>query len=319
MNAMEFFIEKHTDTPVAKQIEEQIKLAVMMGVFHNGDRLPSIRDIEKQTGVNRNQIHKAYLNLRRSGLIVLTRGKGSVIATATDYPRSIHKNCRKLCDTIISRVRRMRLSPTAFARYLSRHAQESERNAPCILYVDIHKAVAAQTASEISKCWQAPVIGADFRELKNFPRDKAGGQRILVNHVMYELVRSLLPGKEFSVIPVEVRYSAKTTHKLAKIKPDSSIQVVLWPQPSHRIRFMINQTRKLVKAAGIKIFPVFIDEKTDFRKLLGNKQYNYCIIGPGVRGHVPPDMRKNSRVVILEPELDPASLEVARIRAGVVI
>ncbi|MBN2320192.1 MAG: GntR family transcriptional regulator [Acidobacteria bacterium] len=73
---MEFHIEKHSSTPVAKQIEEQIKLGVMMGVFRNGDTLPSIRDIEKQTGVNRSQIHKAYLELRKSGLLVLTRGKG---------------------------------------------------------------------------------------------------------------------------------------------------------------------------------------------------------------------------------------------------
>ena len=163
---MEFFIEKHTNTPVAKQIEEQIKLAVMMGIFRNGDTLPSIRDIEKQTGVSRNQIHKAYLNLRRSGLLVLTRGKGSVITTATDYPRGINENCRKLSNAIISKVRRSCLSPTAFARYLSRQAQENERNAPCILYADMHEEVAAQTASEISKWWQVPVIGAAFGELK---------------------------------------------------------------------------------------------------------------------------------------------------------
>jgi len=316
---MDFFIEKHTATPVAQQIEEQIKLAVMMGIFRNGDTLPSIRDIEKQTGTSRNQIHKAYLNLRRSGLLVLTRGKGSVITTATDYPRSINENCRKLSNTIISKIRRLRISPTAFARYLSRNAQENERNAPCILYVDMHKDLAAQTAAEISKWWQVPVVGTTFWELKDLPGAKTGGQRVLVNHVMYEFVRSLLPGRKSSVIPVEIRYSTKTIQKLAEIKPNSSIQVVLWPQPTHRSRFIVDQTRNLVKSPGIKTTSVFIDEKTDFRKLLTNKQYDYCIIGPGVRGHVPQDMRKNPRIVMLEPKLDPASLEIARIRSGVVI
>jgi GntR family transcriptional regulator len=316
---MEFIIEKHTATPIAQQIEEQIKLAVMIGVFRNGDTLPSIRDIEKQTGISRNQIHKAYLNLRRSGLLVLTRGKGSVITTATDYPRSMNENCRKLSNTIISKVRQLRLSPTAFARYLSRNAQENERNEPCLLYVDAHKEVAAQTAAEISKWWKVPVIGTVFWELKDLAGAKSGGQRVLVNHVMYEHVRSLLPGNKSSVIPVEIRYSAKTIQKLAEIKPDSSIQVVLWPQPSHRIRFMVDQTRKLVKSSGIKMSAVLIDEKADLRKLLNNKEYDYCIVGPGVRGHVPQDMRKNPRIVMLEPKLDPASLEVARIRAGVVM
>ena len=92
---MEFHIEKHSSTPVSKQIEEQIKLAVMIGVFRNGDTLPSLRDIERQTGINRSQIHKAYQDLRKSGLLVLTRGKGSVITTATDYPKSLNENYAK--------------------------------------------------------------------------------------------------------------------------------------------------------------------------------------------------------------------------------
>jgi DNA-binding transcriptional regulator YhcF (GntR family) len=316
---MKFFIEKHTTTPIAQQIEEQIKLAVMMGIFRNGDTLPSIRDIEKQTDISRNQIHKAYLNLRRSGLLILTRGKGSVITTATDYPRSINENCQKLSQSIISKVRRLHLSPIAFARYLSRNAQENERNEPCILYVDIHKEVAAQTADEISKWWQVPVNGVAFWELENLPGARTGGQRVLVNHVMYESVRLLLPGRKSSVIPVEIRYSTKTIQKLEAIKPNSFVQVVLWPQPSHRSRFIIDQTRKLVKSPDVRISSVFIDEKTDFKKLLSNREYDYYIIGPGVRGHVPQDMRKNPRIVILEPKLDPASLEVARIKAGVVI
>jgi GntR family transcriptional regulator len=319
MNMMEFFIEKHTTTPVAKQIEEQIKLAVMMGVFRNGDTLPSIRDIEKQTGISRNQIHKAYLNLRRSGLLILTRGKGSVITTATDYPRSINENCRKLSNGIISKVRQLRLSPTAFARYLSRNAQENERNAPGILYVDSHIDMSSQTAAEISKWWQVPVFGETYWELTKYPGVKTGEMRVLVNHVMYEYVRSLLPGRKASVIPVEIRYSPQTIQKLAEIKPNTAIQVVLWNQPLHKIRFLMDQTRKLVKSPGIKMTSVLIEEKTDLRKLLNNKEYDYYIIGPGVRGHVPQDMRKSPCIVMLEPKLDPASLEVARIKAGVVI
>ena len=98
---MEFYLDKSSSTPVANQIQEQIKLAVMMGIFRDGDTLPSIRDIEKQTGINRSQIHKAYLGLRQSGLLVLTRGKGTVVVAATDSPRIIDENCRKLSRNII--------------------------------------------------------------------------------------------------------------------------------------------------------------------------------------------------------------------------
>ena len=46
-----------------KQIQEQIKLSIAMGVLKRGDILPSIREVEKQTGINRGQIHRAYLAL----------------------------------------------------------------------------------------------------------------------------------------------------------------------------------------------------------------------------------------------------------------
>lgn len=316
---MEFYIEKHSSTPVAKQIEEQIKHAVMMGIFRNGDTLPSIRDIEKQTGIHRSQIHKAFQGLRQSGLLVLTRGKGSVITTAKDSPKSINENCHKLSNTVISKVRQLGISPTAFARYLSRQAQENERIDPFIVYVDSHEEIAAKTATEISKLWQVPVIGMEFQDINVLAAENPKKQRYLVNHVMCEYVRSLLPGKKSAVIPIEVHYSKQTIRSLANIGADSSVQLITLPQPSHRIRYMILQMRKLLKSPEIKITTVSIDADTDYKKLLNRAEYDYFLVGPGVRGEIPSKMRQDPRIILLDPVLDPVSLEAARIRAGVII
>ncbi len=316
---MEFYIEKNSSMPVAKQIEEQIKLAVMMGIFRSGDTLPSIRDVEKQTGINRSQIHKAYVNLRRSGLLVLTRGKGSVVTTATDYPRSIEEKCRHLSKTILLKVRRLGISPTAFARYMIQQAQENERKIPFIIYVDTHEEIALRMAAEISRLWQVPIAAIEFRNMKALVRRNSSKPKILINHMMCEDVRALLPGRKSSVIPIEVRYSAETMRKLAQIKPDSSIQVLLLEQPSHRIHFLLAQLRKLLKSPEIKISPVIVDGATDFKALLNSGDCDYFIVGPAVRGEIPREMRRNPRILQLDPILDPASLEVARVRAGVII
>ncbi len=71
MNVMEFQIEKNNPVPVIRQIQEQIKLSIAMGVLKRGDILPLIREVGKQTGINRGQIHRAYLALRESGLLML--------------------------------------------------------------------------------------------------------------------------------------------------------------------------------------------------------------------------------------------------------
>ena len=50
MDIMEYFIEQHSSIPAIKQIQEQVKLAVAMGIVRSGYSLPSIREVERKTG-----------------------------------------------------------------------------------------------------------------------------------------------------------------------------------------------------------------------------------------------------------------------------
>jgi DNA-binding transcriptional regulator YhcF (GntR family) len=316
---LEFCIEKNTSTPVVNQIEEQVKIAVMMGILRSGDTLPSIRDIEKQTGINRNQIHKAYVALRRSGLLVLTRGKGSVVTSVAVSPRSISENCRRMSREFVEKVRHSGISPTAFARFFSRYAQENERDLPLISYVDMHEELAKQTADEISQLWQVPVRPVTLQKLRTAIGRSRNMHKILVNHVMTDVVGQLLPEKQFAVIPIEVYYSEQTIRHLNQIKANSSVLLVLLPQQSHRVQFMIAQIGKLMRASGIEISAVSIDKAPPFEELVRSSQYDYILVGPAVRGDVPQELRHNPRIVLLNVQIDPASLEAARIRTGVVI
>jgi hypothetical protein len=74
-----------------------------------------------------------------------------------------------------------------------------------------------------------------------------------------------------------------------------------------------------VKSPGVKISSTSINEAPNLSELLNSSRYDYYLVGPGVRGKVPPEMRQNPRVLQIIPQLDPTSLETARIRAGVVI
>jgi GntR family transcriptional regulator len=316
---MEFYIDKHSSTPVASQIQEQIKLAVMMGVFRNGDTLPSIRDIEKQTGINRSQIHKAYLALRKSGLLVLTRGKGTTVFTAADSPRITDESCRKLSKDIVDKARRMGMSPTAFARYLSRFAQEAESKTPFIIFADAYKEIAVQTAEEISQLWHVPVVGMAYRDLKTVIGKGGVRRKILVSHWMHDNIRAMLSRNKSDVIPVEVVNAEQTIKAFDKIKPNSTMLAIHLPQPAHRIGFILSEMKKLVEPRGITLSSFPVKNRAELKKLIKNSNYDYYFIGPGVRGEVPSEMWKDPRILQVLPELDPASLEAARIRAGVII
>jgi GntR family transcriptional regulator len=316
---MDFYIEEHSSTSVINQIQEQIKLAVAMGVLRVGDTLPSIRDIEKQTGINKCQIYKAYSALKQSGLLLLTRGKGTVVAAAGNSPRAINEKCRKLSKAIDLKVRRMGISPTSFARYLSRNAQEGERIKPHISYVDMHKETAIKTAAEISQLWQVSVIGMAFSDLRADNPKCAVTKIILVNQFLYENVRSLLAKRKSTIILVEERGTDRTAKTLEKIKPGSSVLFLHVSQPAHRIRFIIAHLRKSLEPRGITISAATVRDMHSFRELIKDSQYDYFLVGPAARGEIPPGIRQDARILQINPELDPASLEIARIRAGVIV
>jgi len=164
---MKFHIDKHSSNSAVRQVQEQIKLAVTMGVFRPDDTVASIRDVEKQTGINRGLIHKAYLGLRKSGLLTLAGGKGSVISMEAPTPPPMNEVYRRLSAEIISKTGQIGLSPTAFARYMSVQAQEDERHTPFIVFVDIHKEDSMQWSEQIAQLWQVPVVGLGVQELQD--------------------------------------------------------------------------------------------------------------------------------------------------------
>jgi GntR family transcriptional regulator len=316
---MEFYIDAYSSIPIVKQIEEQIKLGVLMGTIRSGDTLPSIRDMEKQMGIHHLQIHKAYMAMKRSGLLVLTPGKGTVVRSAVSSPYSMNDKCRKLMRETISKSRRSGISPTAFARYMNWHAQENERAIPFICYVDINQELAEQTSGTISQLWQVPVIGISFNDIKNFFKKKPNPSRLLVPHIMLDEVRLLLSKHRITVIPIEMHYTDQTIKKLSRIKSDASVMLIHLPQPSYRMRFMMTHLRKHMKSAEIKICSETVRPGSGFDDLLKGTRYDHILVGTALRTMVPKELIKDPHILVLDVQIDLKSLEAARIRAGVVI
>jgi GntR family transcriptional regulator len=315
---MEFQIEKNSTVPAIKQIQEQIKLSIAMGVLKRGDILPPIREVEKQTGINRGQIHRAYLSLRQAGLLSPSPGKRIAVAISAAAPDLINKKCQELSNDIIKRIRRIGVSPIAFARYLSRNVHEDERKYPFVAYVDLEKETALRRAEQVSQLWHASVIGLSLDEFKRVRSHGSKLQKVLVNHLYADSVRRESRGRKIDIISIEICYTDQTIKALEKIKGFPILLVL----PNHAMpsaRFIVEQLQKWTKSKDEKISWMSAAEVKDFGLLLNNSQYQRILVSPGARGTVPAELRHNSRILLLQMELDPEDLENARIRAGVIV
>lgn len=67
------------DAPIYSQLVIQIKVGIVSGVFPPGERLPSVRDLATEAGVNPNTMQRALTELERDGLVYSQRTAGRFV------------------------------------------------------------------------------------------------------------------------------------------------------------------------------------------------------------------------------------------------
>ena len=61
------------------EIVDEINKFINIGVIVVGERLPSVRQLAKDLGINPNTVDRAYEELERSGVIITLPNKGSFV------------------------------------------------------------------------------------------------------------------------------------------------------------------------------------------------------------------------------------------------
>lgn len=67
------------DAPIYAQLIAQIKVGIVTGAFPPGERLPSVRDLATEAGVNPNTMQRALAELERDGLVYSQRTAGRFV------------------------------------------------------------------------------------------------------------------------------------------------------------------------------------------------------------------------------------------------
>lgn len=72
------------DAPIYSQLIRHIKLAIVRGEFPAGSKLPSVRDMASEAGVNPNTMQRAMTELEREGLVYSQRTSGRNVTEDRD-------------------------------------------------------------------------------------------------------------------------------------------------------------------------------------------------------------------------------------------
>ena len=70
--------------PIYEQIVERFKLLILKGAMHEGEQMPSVRNLAMELSINPNTIQKAYTELERQGFIYTVKGRGNFVCADGD-------------------------------------------------------------------------------------------------------------------------------------------------------------------------------------------------------------------------------------------
>ena len=77
-------IDFNSDEAIYIQLRNQIIMGIATSTIHEGDTLPSVRQLADNIGINMHTVNKAYNVLRQEGFLQLDRRRGAVICIDVD-------------------------------------------------------------------------------------------------------------------------------------------------------------------------------------------------------------------------------------------
>ena len=89
-------VDFDSDEAIYIQLCNQIIMGIATSVIHEGDSLPSVRQLADTIGVNMHTVNKAYSVLKREGYISLDKRRGAVIALDIDKIEQLEEMRREL-------------------------------------------------------------------------------------------------------------------------------------------------------------------------------------------------------------------------------
>lgn len=84
-------IDFNSEEAIYIQLRNQIIMGIATSEIHEGESLPSVRQLAESVGINMHTVNKAYSVLKQEGYIQLDRRKGAVISLDVNKIEAIEK------------------------------------------------------------------------------------------------------------------------------------------------------------------------------------------------------------------------------------
>jgi GntR family transcriptional regulator len=127
---IEFHLDTRSGVAPYLQLVRQVRQAMRLGLLHEGDQLPTVKDVVAMVAINPNTVLKAYRELEHEGLVAARPGVGTfVTGTLGGAPLAAQQPLRAELRRWLARARRAGLDDESIeALFLSAFKSATEED-----------------------------------------------------------------------------------------------------------------------------------------------------------------------------------------------
>jgi DNA-binding transcriptional regulator YhcF (GntR family) len=218
----QFLINKQSAVPLHIQLKEQVRYAIMSGHYEAGSPLPSIRELTHQLGIHRNTVHRVYLELQASGLLVSKPGKGVFVSDSLSDAISMKEvdAIESLIDQYFQKANRLGINPMTLASLIAQRAPGYDSRQPTVGFVECTAHQSSEFSRDLSAHFGVSVQQVLLDDLRGGkPRLGPHLRHLVTSLFHYDELRELMGGRDVRVHPVTYDLHPATRKALREIPP----------------------------------------------------------------------------------------------------
>ncbi|MEW6308666.1 MAG: GntR family transcriptional regulator [Bacillota bacterium] len=292
---MEIELDKASGVPIYLQVKRQVAHFIAQGIWQDGDKLPTERELAEVLGISRNTVSAAYRELEHEGVLVCQQGKGTFVAPQAGQaaPDGKKERVLRLIDLAIESTLEMGLGLEEFITLSQLRAREKMAllGSVRVVFVECNREQLDYFAKELELGSGVAVVPLLLERLQagdqQVTQTVAEADLIVTTFFHLDEVRRLLPGKEILGIALDPQLA--TIVRIARLPKGRRVALVCLSQS------FAERVWKSIGNAGIEALELITTTTRDedrLRSLL--EKVDAVVVSPGrkreVEGMVGPDL-----------------------------
>jgi GntR family transcriptional regulator len=127
---IEFRLDRQSGVPAYRQLVDQVRQALRLGILRPGDRLPTVRDVVRQIAINPNTVHRAYRELEQQGLTEGRPGSGTYVQASLAQLPDARSDLRRTLEDWVRAARAAGLDDEAVTALVTEAMRTTMKEGP---------------------------------------------------------------------------------------------------------------------------------------------------------------------------------------------